>query len=80
MSWAVIAVLVCYIVIGQKVTLDAYRHLRDPRRTYYYPPLLSPEEFSPEGEAARRRAVRYWYGGAVLMAVLVLAVWFAQRQ
>jgi hypothetical protein len=64
MSWFVIALFVAYILIGLKWTFDASKHLRNPKQTYFYTPLLSPEEFTPDGERWRRRALRFWYGGS----------------
>jgi hypothetical protein len=80
LGWLALLVICLYLLYGQKVTLDAYRHLRDPRRRYGYSPLLSPEEFTAEGERWRRRAVTYWYGGGALVAGLWLAVWLVQRR
>jgi hypothetical protein len=77
-SWFVVLLFVAYVIVGQKLTLDAVRHLRNPRRTYFYTPLLSPEEFAPQGEFARRRAVRYWYGGAVVVGLTFFFAWLAQ--
>lgn len=79
LGWFAIVVAAVYIIIGQKFILDASRHLKNPRRTYYYTPLLSPEEFTPEGEFWRRRAIRYWYGGAAVVVVILLSVMLLQR-
>lgn len=79
MSVVVFIIAVLYWVVGQKLTLDACKYLRTPTRTYLYTPLLSPEEFTPEGEPLRLRAVRYWYGGAVVVGVLFTIVWVSQR-
>ena len=79
LGWLAISLVVLYFIIGQKVTLDAYRHLRDRKRLYTYMPLFAPEEFTAEGERWRRRAVRYWYRGGTLVGGLWLAVWIYQR-
>jgi hypothetical protein len=79
LSWFALGLVVLYFVVGQKVTLDAYRHLRNPRHRYSHPPLLNPEEFTAEGERWRRRAVRYWYGGGAVVGLIFLAALLSQR-
>jgi len=79
MSWVAFFLIAAYYLVGQKLTLDAYRYLRDPDRHYSYTPLLSPEEFTDEGEPIRCRAVRYWYVGAVVVFLVVMSIWMSQR-
>lgn len=79
MGTAVFVIAILYVLVGQKLILDASRHLRNPHRRYFYTPLLSPEEFTDAGERFRRRAVRYLYGGGIVVALLFVLVWFLQR-
>ena len=78
MSWMVIGFAVIYILGGQRMAWKAYQHVRPEYRGSLQPSLLSPEHFTAEGEVLRKRALRYWYLGALVVGLLVLAVWLHQ--
>ena len=73
------AVLAAYVIVGLRASNKAFRYLREPRKTYWFTPLLEPDLFTPEGQAARSRAMRVWnWGGIGIIAYFLL--WWRIRQ
>jgi hypothetical protein len=72
----VLGLLVVYLVIGFRLSAQASRFLKDRQKLYTSSPLVQPELYSAEGDAARVRALRFWWaGGAVLLATVALAAY-----
>jgi hypothetical protein len=60
-----------YFVVGVGLEIRARKYLKDRDRLYTFPPILTPDYYTPEGQPARRFAARYWaVAGAVLFLVL----------
>jgi len=77
-AWLVLdaAIVSAYVIVGVRASNEAYRHLREPQKTHWFTPLLEPDLFTPEGQAARSRAMRFWnWGGAAIIAYFLFRWW-----
>jgi hypothetical protein len=59
-----------YFLIGIWLDSRAYAHLIDPDADLYDPPIAKPEKFTPAGQEHRRRAVRFWIIGGIVVGLL----------
>lgn len=62
--------LALYVLIGIILDNRAYQHLKDPDADIWDPPIARPRKFTPEGEAHRRRAMRFWVGGGIVVGLI----------
>jgi hypothetical protein len=72
--WLLLALLFGYYIVGDRLTAQAMRYLREPRRRWSASPLYRPENFTSEGEASRLRAIRWWQRGGIAVALILVAL------
>ena len=66
-------VLFGYIAIGAKISEEAHAFLKEPKKGLWDSPLFDPDKFRPEGELSRRRALRFWNRGLIVVIVYFIA-------
>ena len=75
MYWFHLVLAIVYYGIGYLMTNIAFRFVRPERTDPTFLAIYDPANFLPEGEPARRRAVRYWWMGfAVVVTIVAISI------
>lgn len=79
-GYILIASVLVLGAIGAKLSNDALKYLHDPNKTYFYSVIFDREAFKPEGEALRRRAVRFYNRASIAIVILMIVLtWLSRR-
>ncbi len=79
MGWLAPILMIAFYALGKYLSTQAWNYLKDPSRPRSENPLFNPDEYRPEGERFRLRAIRFWWGGGVALAVTLFLIWRFQR-